>query len=96
MTRYIEANALKQLRADVISGKLDIKNEGDLIDACPAADVVPKSEIVDRDNKLKNQREEIRRLRKRLSDVAQSRDHWKREAKRIGKQLSETLNINGG
>ena len=47
---------------------------------------------IDHDNKLKNQREEIRRLQKRLKDVTQSRDHWKREAKRIGKQLFEALN----
>ena len=33
--RLIDAEQLKQLRADIISGKLDIKTEGDLIDACP-------------------------------------------------------------
>lgn len=40
MPRYIDAEVLKQLRDDVISGKLDIKTEGDLIDVCPTADVV--------------------------------------------------------
>ena len=33
--RLIDADYLKQLRNDVISGKLDIQIEGDLIDACP-------------------------------------------------------------
>ena len=39
MARYIDADVLKRFRDDVISGKLDIHNEGDLIDLCPAADV---------------------------------------------------------
>lgn len=33
--RLIDAEQLKQLRDDVISGKVDIRTEGDLIDACP-------------------------------------------------------------
>ena len=33
--RLIDAEQLKKLRADVISGKLNITTEGDLIDACP-------------------------------------------------------------
>ena len=40
MSRYIDADRLKQMRDDVISGKLDIENESDLIDACPTEDVV--------------------------------------------------------
>lgn len=40
MARYIDADKLKKLRDDVISGKINIENEGDLIDACPTADVV--------------------------------------------------------
>ena len=39
MARYIDADALKRLRDDVINGRLDILIEGDLIDACPTADV---------------------------------------------------------
>ncbi|MBO5969141.1 MAG: hypothetical protein J6S14_11670 [Clostridia bacterium] len=40
MARYIDADKLKKLRDDVISGKLDVKTESDLIDRCPAKDVV--------------------------------------------------------
>lgn len=39
MPRYIDADYLKQMRNDVISGKLKIETESDLIDACPTADV---------------------------------------------------------
>ena len=45
MPRYIDADALKRLRDDVISGKLDVKTESDLIDMCPTADVVPRAEF---------------------------------------------------
>lgn len=60
MPRYIDAEVLKQLRDDVISGKLDIKTEGDLIDICPTADVAPRAEVAqeifeDIDDFLKNQ-----------------------------------------
>lgn len=41
--------------------------------------------------RVKNQREEIRRLQKCLHDITQSRDHWKAEATRIGKQLNDVL-----
>lgn len=41
--------------------------------------------------RIENQREEIRRLRKRLNDITQSRDFWKAKAKRVGKQLHEAL-----
>ncbi len=40
MARYIDADKLKKLRDDVISGKLYVKTESDLIDRCPTADVV--------------------------------------------------------
>lgn len=40
MARYIDADTLKKLRDDAISGKVNIKTEGDLIDACPTANVV--------------------------------------------------------
>lgn len=40
MARYIDADKLKKLRDDVISGKFDIKTESDLIDMCPTEDVV--------------------------------------------------------
>ena len=45
MPRYINADELKRLRDDVISGKLDVKTESDLIDMCPTADVVPRTEL---------------------------------------------------
>lgn len=45
MPRYIDADELKRLRDDVISGKLDVKTESDLIDMCPTADVVPRAEF---------------------------------------------------
>jgi hypothetical protein len=35
--RLIDADVLKGLRDDVISGKLDVKNESDLIDMTPTA-----------------------------------------------------------
>ena len=41
--------------------------------------------------RIENQREEIRRLQKCLNDTKQSRDHWKAEAERIGKQLNRML-----
>lgn len=41
--------------------------------------------------RIENQREEIRRLQKCLNDTKQSRDHWKAEAERIGKQLRQVL-----
>ena len=41
--------------------------------------------------KIKNQREEIKRLRKCLFDVNNSRDYWKAKACRVGKQLQQTL-----
>ena len=49
--RYIDADVLKQFRNDVIKGKIDIKNECDLIDACPTANVV---EVNVFDEMLKN------------------------------------------
>ena len=41
--------------------------------------------------KIANQREEIRRLKKCLNDTTQSRNYWKNKAKRIGKQLQQVL-----
>ena len=41
--------------------------------------------------KIANQREEIKRLRKCLFDVTNSRNHWKAKACRVGKQLQEHL-----
>ena len=41
--------------------------------------------------KIENQREEIKRLRKCLFDVTNSRDYWKAKAYRVGKQLQQTL-----
>lgn len=41
--------------------------------------------------RIANQREEIRRLQKCLNDTKQSRDYWKAEAGRIGKQLNQVL-----
>lgn len=41
--------------------------------------------------KIENQREEIKRLRKCLNDTTQSRNCWKNKAKRIGKQLQQVL-----
>lgn len=43
------------------------------------------------DKRIENQREEIRRLQKCLNDTKQSRDHWKAEAERIGKQLQKII-----
>lgn len=41
--------------------------------------------------KIENQREEIKRLRKCLFDVTNSRDYWKAKAYRVGKQLQQAL-----
>lgn len=41
--------------------------------------------------KIENQREEIKRLRKCLFDVTNSRNYWKAKAYRVGKQLQEHL-----
>ena len=41
--------------------------------------------------KIENQREEIKHLRKCLFDVTNSRDYWKAKAYRVGKQLQEAL-----
>ena len=41
--------------------------------------------------KIENQREEIKRLRKCLFDVNNSRDYWKAKACRVGKQLHQVL-----
>jgi chromosome segregation ATPase len=41
--------------------------------------------------RIENQREEIRRLQKRLQSVTQSRNAWKAKAKRLGKQLHDVL-----
>ncbi|MBO5789576.1 MAG: hypothetical protein J6V82_04465 [Clostridia bacterium] len=42
--------------------------------------------------RIENQREEIRRLREHNRNLEQSRNHWKRKAKMLGKQLNEVLN----
>ena len=41
--------------------------------------------------RIENQREEIRRLREHNRNLEQSRNHWKRKAKMLGKQLCEVL-----
>ena len=46
--RLIDADKLKQLREDVISGKVDIQTEGDLIDACPTANPYEWISVEDR------------------------------------------------
>ena len=38
-----------------------------------------------------NQREELHRLNKRIFDLIQSREAWKKKAERVGKQLHEAL-----
>lgn len=38
--RLIDADQLKEMRNDVLSGELDIQNEGDLIDACSTVNAV--------------------------------------------------------
>jgi hypothetical protein len=46
--RLIDAEQLKQLRDDVISGKADIRTEGDLIDACPTVNPYEWISVKDR------------------------------------------------
>ncbi len=46
--RLIDADKLKQLREDVISGKVDIQTEGDLIDACPTVNPYEWISVEDR------------------------------------------------
>lgn len=41
--------------------------------------------------KIENQREEIKHLRKCLFDTTNSRDYWKSKANRIGKRLQQVL-----
>jgi predicted RNase H-like nuclease (RuvC/YqgF family) len=43
------------------------------------------------DNRIANQREEIRRLHNHIRNLEQSRDAWKAKAERLGKQLHELL-----
>lgn len=45
----------------------------------------------DCEKRIANQREEIRRLRTRINGLTQSRDVWKKQAERVGKQLHEVL-----
>ena len=50
------------------------------------------SEVKDILNKrIANQREEIKRLKKCLNDITQSRNYWKNKANSIGKQLQQVL-----
>ena len=65
--RYISANGLKRFRDEVISGKLHVSNEGDLIDLCPTADVVSRSHLV---SVVLIERREVA---KRLFDVIRQR-----------------------
>ena len=46
--RLIDADKLKHLRNEVISGKLDIQTEGDLIDACPTVNPYEWINVKDR------------------------------------------------
>lgn len=46
--RLIDAEQLKQLREDVISGKVDIQTEGGLIDACPTVNPYEWISVEDR------------------------------------------------
>lgn len=41
--------------------------------------------------RIYNQREELHRLNKRINDLIQSREAWKKKAERVGKQLHEVL-----
>lgn len=50
-----------------------------------------ESDIDMLNQKISNQREEIKRLRKCLFDITNSRDYWKSKANRIGKQLQQVL-----
>lgn len=43
------------------------------------------------EKRIVNQREELRRLNKRITDLTQSREAWKKKAERVGKQLHEVL-----
>lgn len=55
------------------------------------SELVHTSDIDTLNQKIENQREEIKRLRKCLFDVTNSRDYWKAKAYRVGKQLQEYL-----
>ncbi len=46
--RLIDAEQLKQLHDDVISGKVDIRTEGDLIDTCPTVNPYEWISVKDR------------------------------------------------
>ena len=51
-----------------------------------------QSEVKDILNqRIANQREEIKRLKKCLNDITQSRNYWKSKANSIGKQLQQVL-----
>lgn len=45
--------------------------------------------------RIENQREEIRRLQKLLDDITKSRDNWKSKYERVKKQLQQVLNERG-
>ena len=51
-----------------------------------------EKQIEEREKRIINQREELRRLSKHIHNLTQSRDAWKKKAKRVGKQLYEVLN----
>ena len=55
------------------------------------SELVHKSDIDMLNQKISNQREEIKRLRKCLFDTTNSRDYWKAKAYRVGKQLQQVL-----
>lgn len=55
------------------------------------SELVHKSDIDTLNQKISNQREEIKRLRKCLFDTTNSRNYWKSKANRIGKQLQQVL-----
>lgn len=48
-------------------------------------------EVEEYRERIYNQREELHRLNKRINDLIQSREAWKKKAERVGKQLHEVL-----
>ena len=73
--RLIDADVLKKLRDDVISGKVYIETEGDLIDACPTINPYEWISVKDR---LPNKDEEVlvyRGIHRGLMDVYTYIDH---------------------
>jgi len=95
MGKYIDITKVK------LTASTSVDSEGDVLvsladvrkalEQAPAADVVEGQLYRDCVKRLENQRKELRCLTRALNAASQSANHFKREIKRLGKQLHEVL-----